>query len=97
MGFAFVVPANVCSRLIVDRHLESPSTATVVIDPCRCLLGAAATSVIKDMINASGRTRCSTSSGLTMMVSWGTSKLRTPGSCAAAQLYTTVLNQFIQR
>lgn len=51
---------NILSVLLIDLHPLSPATATAANNLVRCFVGAAATAVIIQMINAMGRGWCFT-------------------------------------
>ena len=59
-GLTITGSFNVMSVTLVDYYPSSPSTATAANNLCRCLLGAAGTAVIIEMINGMGRGWCFT-------------------------------------
>jgi len=60
MGLCLTGAFNVMSTLLVDLYPLSPVTATAANNLVRCLMGAAGTAVIIQMINAMGRGWCFT-------------------------------------
>ncbi|MCJ1479337.1 hypothetical protein MMC13_008022 [Lambiella insularis] len=60
MGVTLTGAFNTMSILLVDLYPLSPATATAANNLCRCLLGAAGTAVIIQMINGMGRGWCFT-------------------------------------
>ena len=60
MGLCLTGAFNVMSTLLVDLYPLSPATATAANNLVRCLMGAAGTAVIIQMINAMGRGWCFT-------------------------------------
>ena len=80
MGLCMTGSFNVMSVLLVDFYPQSPATATAANNLVRCLMGAAGTAVIIQMINAMGRGWCFTfiagvvfftSPLLWVLVKWG--------------------------
>ncbi|KAJ9635858.1 hypothetical protein H2199_008211 [Coniosporium tulheliwenetii] len=60
MGFTLTGAFNMMSVMLVDLYPLSPSTATAANNLVRCLMGAAGTAVIIQMIKAMGRGWCFT-------------------------------------
>lgn len=60
MGLCLTGAYNVMSTLLVDLYPLRPATATAANNLVRCLMGAAGTAVILQMINAMGRGWCFT-------------------------------------
>lgn len=58
MGLCLTGAFNVMNTLLVDLYPLSPATATAANNLVRCLMGAAGTAVILQMINAMGRGWC---------------------------------------
>ena len=60
MGFCLTGSFNVMSTMLVDLYPMSPATATAANNLVRCLMGAAGTAVIIQMIQGMGRGWCFT-------------------------------------
>lgn len=60
IGFCLTGSFNVMSTMLVDLYPMSPSTATAANNLARCLIGAAGTAVIIQMIQGMGRGWCFT-------------------------------------
>ncbi|MCJ1390036.1 hypothetical protein MMC18_002894 [Xylographa bjoerkii] len=60
MGLSLTGAFNIMSILLVDLYPRSPATATAANNLCRCLMGAAGTAVIIQMVDAMGRGWCFT-------------------------------------
>lgn len=60
MGITLTGAFNTLSILLVDLYPLSPATATAANNLCRCLMGAAGTGIIIQMINGMGRGWCFT-------------------------------------
>ncbi|MCJ1383504.1 hypothetical protein MMC17_006618 [Xylographa soralifera] len=60
MGLALTGAFNIMSILLVDLYPSSPATATAANNLCRCLMGAAGTGVVVQMVEGMGRGWCFT-------------------------------------
>ena len=60
IGVSFTGSFNVMSTMLVDLYPHSPATATAANNLVRCLMGAAGTAVIIQMIDGMGRGWCFT-------------------------------------
>ena len=60
LGLSLTGVFNILSVLLIDLYPLSPATATAANNLVRCLMGAAGTAVIIQMINAMGRGWCFT-------------------------------------
>lgn len=68
IGVCLTGSFNVMSVMLVDNYPMSPSTATAANNFVRCLMGAAGTAVIIEMINGMGRGWCFTFVGLVVLL-----------------------------
>lgn len=60
MGICLIGVFNIMGVLIIDLYPASPATATAANNLVRCLMGAAGTAIILQMIKAMGRAWCFT-------------------------------------
>ncbi|MCJ1253733.1 hypothetical protein MMC24_001545 [Lignoscripta atroalba] len=60
IGLCFTGAFNVLSTMLIDLYPQSSATATAANNLCRCLMGAAGTAIIVQMIDAMGRGWCFT-------------------------------------
>lgn len=60
IGLSFTGSFNVMSTMLVDLYPYSPATATAANNLVRCLMGAAGTAIIIQMIDGMGRAWCFT-------------------------------------
>jgi len=67
IGVCLTGSFNVMSVMLVDNYPMAPSTATAANNFARCLMGAAGTAVIIEMINGMGRGWCFTFIGLVVL------------------------------
>lgn len=67
IGICLTGSFNVMSVMLVDNYPSSPSTATAANNFVRCLMGAAGTAIIIEMINGMGRGWCFTFIGLVVL------------------------------
>ncbi|KAI9821099.1 MAG: hypothetical protein M1827_003833 [Pycnora praestabilis] len=58
IGLTLTGAFNVLSTMLVDLYPMSPATATAANNLVRCLMGAAGTAIIQEMIHAMGRGPC---------------------------------------
>ena len=68
IGLCLVGNYNVMCVMLVDLYPESPATVTAANNLVRCLLGAAGTAIIIQMIEAMGRGWCFTFIGAVLML-----------------------------
>ena len=68
IGLCLVGNYNVMSVMLVDLYPESPATVTAANNLVRCLLGAAGTAIVIQMIEAMGRGWCFTFIGAVLIL-----------------------------
>lgn len=53
-GFALSAPIGALNTLLVDLYPQNPARVTACLNICRCLLAAAGTAVVQELIDACG-------------------------------------------
>lgn len=65
------IPATMAMQqaLLIDLYPQSPATVTAALNVCRCLLSAAGTALVQDMIDSMGLGWCYTFVGAVLLLS----------------------------